>query len=203
MKLVTSLQLCKDQYACLGSWNKLFKHLKGDLHKKIPIIDIIDILNIKDAIWALRAVPESQKKARDKIARLFACDCAEHALPIYEKAFPDDKKPRETIKIARAFANGNASIKELVSAWDSAREAARASAWVAAWEAARASACDAACDSACDSAWDATWDAVRASAWDAVRASACDSDRDSAWASACDSARDWQRKNLTKYLKVG
>ena len=44
-----------------------------------------------------------------KTIRLFAADCAEHVLPIYEKSYPDDQRPRLAIQSARDFANGKIS----------------------------------------------------------------------------------------------
>ena len=52
--------------------------------------------------------------------RLFACDCAEQVLPIYEKDYPHDKRPRKAVETARLFAEGKATQKE----WDAARYAA-------------------------------------------------------------------------------
>jgi hypothetical protein len=72
----------------------------------------------------------------EKTARLFAADCAEHVLPIFEKTFPDDKRPREAIQAARDFANGKISVAAGAAAW-----AAEEAAWAAekaAWAAARA-----------------------------------------------------------------
>ena len=68
--------------------------------------------------------------------RLFACDCAEQALPIYEKDYPDDKRPRKAVETARLFAEGKATQKELAAAWYAARAAAGAAAWDAVWYAA-------------------------------------------------------------------
>lgn len=45
----------------------------------------------------------------DRSARLFACDCAERVLSIWEEEFPDDENPRRCIEVARAFAEGRAS----------------------------------------------------------------------------------------------
>jgi len=59
-----------------------------------------------------------------RIARLFACDCAERVLPIFEKEYPDDKRPREAIEVSRRYANGKATEKELAAAWAAARVAA-------------------------------------------------------------------------------
>ena len=77
----------------------------------------------------------------EKTARLFAADCAERMLLLYETQYPGDTRPREAIAVARAFARGEIN------------SAARAAAWAAAWDAARAAAGDA--------AWDAVWDAAR------------------------------------------
>jgi hypothetical protein len=66
----------------------------------------------------------------DVTARLFACDCAEHVLPIFEKECPEDKRPRQAIETARKFANGQATSEELSAAWDAA--------WAAAWAASAA-----------------------------------------------------------------
>ena len=63
----------------------------------------------------------------ERTARLFACDCAESVLPIYER-FNTSTAPRETIAVARRFANGEATREGLV--------AARAAAWAAAGDAA-------------------------------------------------------------------
>ena len=80
----------------------------------------------------------------DRTARLFACDCAEMVLPIFEKNYPDDMRARKAIETARLFADGKASSDELAAAGDAAgaaagdaaRAAARAAAWDAAWDAA-------------------------------------------------------------------
>lgn len=70
----------------------------------------------------------------DKTARLFAADCAEHVLPIFEKKYPTDNRPRKAIQAARDYANGLIDAKELEAAWEAALVAAweaRAAAWAA------------------------------------------------------------------------
>lgn len=69
----------------------------------------------------------------EQSARLFACDCAEHVLHIFEKKYPDDNRPRKAIETAREFAMGEATQEELAAAGDAAW-AARA-AWDAAGDA--------------------------------------------------------------------
>jgi hypothetical protein len=54
----------------------------------------------------------------EKSARLFACDCAERVLDIFERAFPNDDRPRNAIQTARRYANGKATHVELKTAWE-------------------------------------------------------------------------------------
>lgn len=49
----------------------------------------------------------------DKVARLFAADCAEHVLPIFEREFSVDKRPRRAIEAARKRALGNLNLRDL------------------------------------------------------------------------------------------
>ena len=93
-----------------------------------------------------------------RTARIFACDCAERVLPIFEREYPNEKAPRNAIETARRFADGKATSDELAAARDAARDAAGAAAGAAAGDAAWAA------------AWDAAWDAALAAAMAAERA---------------------------------
>ncbi len=84
--------------------------------------------------------------------RLFAADCAERVLPIFERNHPDDDRPRKAIEAARAYARGEITIKRLDAARAAAEDAAEDAAWAAARDAARGAARDAA---------RAAWDAAR------------------------------------------
>ena len=128
----------------------------------------------------------------ERTARLFACDCAERVLPIYERDYPGDMRPRDAIAVARRFANGEATSRELCAAEAAAGDAARAAARAAAWDAAGAAAGDAAEAAAGAAAWDAAWDA----AWAAARAAA----RAAAWAAAWAAERAWQSERLGELL---
>src|SRR3990167_6066256 len=88
----------------------------------------------------------------EQSARLFAADCAEHVLPVWE-AYTDDDRPRLAIAAARAYARGEIGLEEL--------DAARAAAEDAAWAAARAAAGAAAGAATWGAAWAATRDAAR------------------------------------------
>ena len=92
----------------------------------------------------------------ERTARLFVADCAEIALPIYERHYPNDDRPRKAIEAARKYADGLISKEEI----DAAGAAAWAAAWDAAWDAAGAAGA-AAGAAARDAAWDAAWDAEK------------------------------------------
>jgi hypothetical protein len=75
----------------------------------------------------------------ERTARLFAADCAEHALRQLRKSGIElAREPfATTIRVARAFARGEASEEERSAAWSAARsaESAARSAESAAWSA--------------------------------------------------------------------
>jgi hypothetical protein len=130
--MTTTLNKIKAHSPCKDGWDKLLNHL-GKTHADDEPLSIAAILKsngIKDAVWALRAV-----EGKDKEIRLFAADCAESVLHIYEKQYPNDDRPRKAIQAARDYANELIGKDELAAAWDAA--------WAAAW----------------DAAWDAKWDA--------------------------------------------
>ncbi len=151
-------------------------------------------------------------------ARLFAADCAEAVLPIFEAAQPADYRPRLTIDAARRFANGQLSEGEMLdwrvaartaaaqAAWSGAGAAARAAAWSAVWCSAQEDvghcASRAAPAAARAAARSVSWSASRAAAArcaDAcadARARAGSAARDAAWLSA----RKSQRSRLALYL---
>jgi hypothetical protein len=130
----------------------------------------------------------------ERTARLFACDCAEHVLYLYEAQYPDDR-PRKAIEVARRYAEGKAAVEELTDVRDAA-EAARAAAGAAAVDAAGVAAVDAAWAAAVDAAWDAAGEA-RAAAWAAaLNASLAVAE------AARDAERQWQAGRLRKILEV-
>jgi len=142
--MTTTLNKIKAHSPCEDGWEKLLNRLNKTQSDDEPlsIATIIQCNGIKDAVWALRAV-----EGKDKEIRLFAADCAESVLHIYEKQYPNDDRPRKAIQAARDYANGVIGKDELAAAraaawaaWDVARAAAGAAAWAAAAEAAGAAA---------------------------------------------------------------
>lgn len=76
----------------------------------------------------------------DRTLRLFAADCAERTLHIFERDYPNDDRPRKAIEAARLFAEGKIDAAAWDAARDTARDTARAAARVAAGAAARVAA---------------------------------------------------------------
>ena len=113
-----------------------------------------------DRVWALIALLD------DRHQRLFACDCADRALG--RVATPDPRSVAAVV-VARRFANGDATVKELNAARYAAWTAAGGAAGGAAGYAAVYAAGYGAWSAATSAAWDAARDAARSAAWDAER----------------------------------
>lgn len=101
----------------------------------------------------LRPIPG----CNERTLRLFACRVAEDVLPMFEREYPDDDRPRKAIETARRHADGKATDSELAAAWGAAA-AARAAA-DAPWAAAAAAG---AAWATANATWDATWAAANA-----------------------------------------
>jgi len=56
---------------------------------------------------------------------LWAADCAEHVLPLFEQARPDDERPRRAIELGRAWTRGEVTMTQARTAAGHANGAAR------------------------------------------------------------------------------
>ena len=170
---------------------QLPKWLGPEVWEFEPVGDILDAGD--KLVCAKGRITRKVETWNETTARLFAADCAEHVLPLFEKYRPDDDRPRKAIEAARAFASGQITRSEMAAAGAAAGAAARDAAWAAARDAARAAA-GAAAGAA---AWAAARDAARAAAWAAAR--------DAAGAAAGDAAGaaeiKWQAARLQDYLE--
>jgi len=122
----------------------------------------------------------------DRVARLFAADCAERALSRIPNA---DPRSHAAVKAARMLARGQLSDAAGAAAWSAAGAAAGAAAWAAAGAAAWSAA--AAVRAAAGSAAAAAWAAAGAAAWSAAAA---------VRAAAGAAEREWQGQRLWFYL---
>ncbi len=200
---------CPERYRVLAKFKGSVRKWGKD--KPFPLVEVLESNGLDDALWAFRCCEPIDE--RDRLSKLFACDCAERVLYLYEKEYPKDGRPRQAIEIARKFAVGEATQVELAAAWDT-RVAARAATENAAWDAWAAWAAVWAAEAAGD-AWAAVWaaeaagdawaaEAVWAAAWDAR-----DATENAAWdARAAEAAgwaaetaeREWQSKHLKEML---
>jgi len=69
---------------------------------------------------------------------LWACECAEHVLPYFEKDYPEDERPRKAIEAGRSWVRDEISFSEIRAAALAAHAAAREACHPAAIAAARA-----------------------------------------------------------------
>jgi hypothetical protein len=115
-------------------------------------ISVLDI-PIEDRIWALL----HSEFFTDSDLRLIACAFAERILPIYERKYPGDYRPRETIRVARLFAMDYVTISELRDARHVASYTSSGASWTCAW------------DDAVSSAWATSWASARHDAWEEAR----------------------------------
>ena len=132
--------------------------------------------------WVCRRVRLVERVMTEREVRLFAADCAEHVLPLFEAEYPTDSRPREAIAAARAYADGKITAGQLNAARDAAWAAADA-----AWDAAGAAA-----DSALAAARDSALVAAADAAWVA---------RDAARVGGGAAEKTWQTNRLTDYLQ--
>jgi len=65
--------------------------------------------------WIVAKWQDQFKFSRQQIV-LALCDCAALSLKIWEDKYPKDKRPRNAIKMARAWARGKATNEELKAA---------------------------------------------------------------------------------------
>ena len=119
MRLYTTHNLLKTSNACQPGFERFTIREalieQGYTDDSILLLSLIlEVNGLDDALWSLRAVPPEQSAERNKIARLFACDCAEHVLPIYEAQHPGVWQPRVAVKAAREFALGLISKEEMI-----------------------------------------------------------------------------------------
>lgn len=136
----------------------------------------------------------------ERTARLLACDCADRALV---RANVTDPKPLKVVRVARLYADGQATFAEMAAARAASRNTVRNAAWYAAWYTAWwYAACDAAQDAAGYAAWDTSWDGAAARA--AARYAAGDTSRSVARAAIRAAAgaaeRAWQADRLMHHL---
>lgn len=186
--LTITFRQAHEEGACPGSYRKMARHVGGirryGADTPLPIATVLDVLGLEDALWALDVA------GYRRALRLWACDCAERVLSIFERAYPGDRRPREALRVSQLWARGLATEAALAAARDAAWAAEldateRAPAWSAASSAAWAASLE---DISWGTARDVARDAACAAAWAASGA-------------ASDAERAWQIVRLSAYLR--
>ena len=113
MLLTTTFKLLRKADACMSSYRKLREALIDTTNEEpINLLTILEVLGLKDALWALRATEQNC----DKAARLMAADFAEELLPRWIRIRPTDTRPADAIQAARNFAGGLISAEQSTAA---------------------------------------------------------------------------------------
>ena len=123
---------------------------------------------------------------------LWAADCAEHILPYFEQAYPNDDRPRNAIEAARAWVRGEMRVGEVRAVAVAAHAAARNADEGAARAAARAAGQAGAVAHMPGHARHAAVYAVKAATYAAIPTVA---------EQAAAKERDWQYRHLPKHLR--
>jgi hypothetical protein len=99
-------------------WRTLTKDIGiSSREKQVSLLTILEA----NGIWAMVEALRTCDCHRD--SREFFCYMAESVLPLYERVYPSDKRPRKAIETSRKFARGEATPEELQSAWLEASKA--------------------------------------------------------------------------------
>ena len=122
---------------------------------------------------------------------LWAATCAEHVLPFFETARPEDPRPREAIALARAWTRGEVTMTQARTSAGHANAAARDLAGAARFAAYAAGQAAAVAHVAAHELGAAAY-AIRA-----VRAAATDGEEESAGMREC----QWQRDHLPEAIR--
>ena len=114
----TTFRLLREANACEPSYVRFAKAVGGVRAygdtTPIPLDKVLEINGLADTLWCLRAVLPEECVIRDRLARLFACDCAEHVLPLFESQHPNDNRPRAAIEAAFIQTSGQPTINNII-----------------------------------------------------------------------------------------
>jgi len=180
--LTTTLYRLRKYDACQDRYYHLVSKLGPNWGDKDPInlLDILKHNGIFDCLWAFCAVVKHP--GGERVMHLMAADFAEAVLPIYEKEYPNDNRPRKAIEAARQYANGETSEEQRDAASSAAKSAA--------------------CDAVLASAWtasDVAW-AAKSAARATVRDAAWSAREAAMYSAKASQAKASQAKIIRKYL---
>jgi len=184
-------------------WDLAAQHPVEAMHSVLyPLMTLeepgrwLQIKNSNIAAWIDRYRHELQPSKR----YLFSAECAERVLPLFEKMYPTDQRPRIAITIARRFARGQATQEQVWDAYSLAEAASKSAqvadkgvsdAKAAAWKAAASAA------EVCHATWLTAGDSATHAARAIFRSL---QPFDVAYAAEL-AERQWQWERLLKYIQ--
>ena len=137
MRLTTTLNRIRACGPCTSGWRTLLKHVGEDFdpEAEINLLTILASNGVPDMLWALRATVQDSKRTAAQLAIEFAeqlaIEFAEQALPLFDKRWPNNRRPRLAIKAARDYLEWLISLEELRAAGRAADAAYAAYAYAA------------------------------------------------------------------------
>jgi hypothetical protein len=126
----TTLAAIRAKSPCRAGWEKLLAALgktKAD-DDPLHLLVILNSNGLDDTFWVL-----DMTGCDERLSRHISAWCAEQVLPIFEKVFPGDMRPRNAVAVAR---DDDATPEQRAAAGAAARAAAGAAARAAAGAAA-------------------------------------------------------------------
>lgn len=102
--ITTTLSAIKAHCPCVSGWRTLLTRLgkTGADDSPLRFSTIVETNGLGDALWALRTL---QGTAHLATVRAFVVSCAELVLPLFEKVYPHDGRPRAALDAARKCIN--------------------------------------------------------------------------------------------------
>ncbi len=209
--LYTTFALAHAAGACISSYRRMAKHLGGiskyGKDKPIPLDQVIEVCGVRDAFWALRCLSDPVPDS----VRLMIAGFAERVLPIFEKRYPKDNRPRAAIQAVRDFVAGKITREQLRAAYAAAYAAYAAYEAAAAYTATAAYTGAYVAYTAAYAAYTAAYAAYTAVAYTATPAAAARAHADAAhaaahahaYAAAYAAEREWQKGKFLELLRKG
>lgn len=110
-ELTTTLAALRKYKACAPRYKALVLSLSKPWpdDAAINLLHILDSNGVQDMMWALRAAIPDDPRTRVAIC----ADMAEAVLPVFERAYPGDKRPRALIEACHKFAQRLIDLREL------------------------------------------------------------------------------------------
>lgn len=131
--LTTTFNLLREAKACTSGYRKLATHLGGveayGADTPVNLLTILESNGVADMLWCLQA---TQQEGATRVASQLAIEFASEVLPLFEKRYSEDARPRKAIEAAKSFMAGECSHDDLLAARRAAYAAVAAADAVAA-----------------------------------------------------------------------